>query len=106
MTTKKEIRFNTLSAADILVIKTRSSVYHFLVTDPLLRIGILSGGSLDREMPAVLVGMWRKTQDVWTSNAPGLQTESRALFWLNSASGVQQLVSSAVTDVVHLKATK
>jgi hypothetical protein len=107
MTKMKEIPFNALKRADVLVIRTRHSRYHFFVTDPLQRIGILSGGSLGKEeRSAVLVGISHKANDAVVSNASGSQTESRAVFWLIVADGFQQLVSSAITNLAILRPTR
>ncbi|MBI4854941.1 MAG: hypothetical protein HY819_24340 [Acidobacteria bacterium] len=46
----KEFLFNDLQLEDRMIIYTKNSQYYFRVLDPLLRIGILSGGFLGNRL--------------------------------------------------------
>ena len=101
---KKEIAFEALEAADSILIQTRSSTYRFLVVDPSLRRGMLSGGRLgDHPCDAILAATLAREADGFRSDPSGLKVQSRALFYISAEDRLDQLLTSAITDLDHIK---
>jgi hypothetical protein len=81
------------------MIRTQNSEYRFSVVDPDERRGILTGGSLgDQRRNAVLVGTLSGGNN-FASDASGLKTGSRALFYLTAKNGVERLITSIITSL-------
>ena len=97
-----ELALDSLRTDDCLVITTANSTYCFLVVDPAMHRGILTGGVLGgKVVTAVLLGAKiRKSRQVselfWK-----LCQGSRAIFFVASSDSVQQLTTSAIVRLVH-----
>jgi hypothetical protein len=101
---RKEIAFDAMEAADSILIRTRSSTYRFLVVDPSLRRGLLSGGKFgDHPCDAILAATLSQEPDGLRSDASGLKVQSRALFYIRVEDRLDHLLTSAITDLDHIK---
>ena len=98
------ISFEDMNASDELLIRTENSKYRFSVIDPARKYGTLSGGTLGDELcDAILVG-GIVTSDKSSTLTQGLMTESRAMFSICTARGLKQLLTSAITELTHMRA--
>lgn len=99
-----KIDFEDVSANDELLIRTENSKYRFSVIDAAQKCGTLSGGSLgDPLCNVVLLGGVIKT-DSSSTIIQALRTESRAFFSICMRGGLKQLLTSAIIELVHIKA--
>jgi hypothetical protein len=97
-----EITFKDVSAADQIVIRTKNSEYQFSVVDPSERRGMLSGGSLgDHQRDATLVGSLHDKGIA--SDSTKLEQGARALFYLSARNGIERLITSAITEIDHIR---
>jgi hypothetical protein len=101
----REISLDTLNATDFISIKTADSAYVFVVTDPGKRRGVLTGGALGLTVTtSVLLGAHLGKNGRVSALFSGLCEGSRAIFFVESADGVEQLITSVITGLVHIKA--
>lgn len=99
----KEINLEDVSAYDELVIRTENSKYRFSVIDPAQKFGTLSGGSLgDQPYSAIFLGGVIKNDSSGTFNQR-LRTEMRAIFTICTPKGLEQLLTSVVTELTHIR---
>ena len=100
-----EIVFNELTAYDTLLIKTQNSTYSFIVTEPQLHQGILSGGSFgDRLVKAILIPSPAGAGQ-FVTNAHRLSIGTRLMFVVESRRGPIGGLTSAVTKILRLART-
>jgi hypothetical protein len=94
-----EITLTEMNAEDEISIRTKTSEYRFLVTDPGLYRGILTGGVLAQQPhDAFLVGgIFPNDGDIGDSKK--LVTGARALFYLNGKRGLDCLTTSVITGL-------
>jgi hypothetical protein len=98
------IEFEDLESAAAIVIETQNSRYRFTVTDVAERRGYLSGGSLgEQAQKAILLGTIYKRGEGYTTDPRGLKTGARALFYLETPSGMKHLVTSLITELAQVK---
>jgi hypothetical protein len=101
-----ELLLKDLRMSDSLTIQTEYSTYAFLVTDPVQRAGILTGGKLKRHMMSViLVGVLDEREDRGRAgDEPGrLRTGAQAVFYLKSAEGVRRITTSPIKHILHVR---
>jgi hypothetical protein len=104
-----ELLLKDLRMSDSLTIQTEYSTYAFLVTDPVQKAGILTGGKLKRHMMSViLVGVLDDREDRGTvGDEPGrLRTGAQAVFYLKSAEGVRRITTSPIKKILHVRAVR
>jgi hypothetical protein len=100
-----EIDFKELKVDDFILIRTRNSVYSFWITDAEQMRGKLAGGAnLMDPSEAVLLGA-RFKRGLRVAAASGLKTDGRALFLINRGSEVKELLTSAITKLVCVRAS-
>src|ERR1700730_3455630 len=94
-----EITLTQMNAEDEIYIRTKKSEYRFLVTDPELYRGILTGGRLGQQPhDAFLVGaIFPHDGDI--SDSKKLVAGSRVLFYLNGKHGLDCLTTSVITEL-------
>ena len=98
-----DVKLEEVHEKDQIVIRTQNSEYKFSVIDPHSRMGVLTGGSLgDQERESVLVGSLQGTSSSVSADSARLKPGARVLFYLSANKGVERLLTSAVTDIVHL----
>lgn len=89
---------------DRLVIKTVNSTYRFVLVDPDLRQGVLSGGALTgAPRSAILIGSVFQGAAGSASEIPGLKVGARAIFYLVSSAGMERLITSVVVNFTIIK---
>jgi hypothetical protein len=94
-----QISLTGMNAEDVISIRTKTSEYHFLVTDPGLCRGILTGGVLGQQPhDAFLVGAIFPL-DEGIRDPKKLETGARALFYLNRKHGLDCLTTSVITEL-------
>ena len=94
-----EITLTQMNAEDEIYIRTKKSEYRFLVTDPELYRGILTGGRLGQQPhDAFLVGAILP-HDGDISDSKKLVTGARALFYLNGKHGLDCLTTSVISEL-------
>jgi hypothetical protein len=94
-----EITLTEMNAEDEISIRTKKSEYRFLVTDPELYRGILTGGRLGQQPhDAFLVGAIFP-HDGGNSDSKKLVTGARAFFYLNGKHGLDCLTTSVITGL-------
>ena len=101
-----ELLLRDLRTSDSVTIQTEYSTYAFLVTDPVQKAGILTGGKLKRHMMSViLVGVLDEREDRGRAgDEPGrLRTGAQAVFYLKSAEGVRRITTSPIKHIVHVR---
>jgi hypothetical protein len=100
-----EIALDSLSSTDCLLIKTANSTYCFLVTDSERRRGILMGGALGSgSANTVLLGAEIRTNGQVSSLSSKLCEGARGIFFVASPNGVKELITSAITRLIHTRA--
>jgi hypothetical protein len=94
-----EITLTELNVDDEISIRTKTSEYRFIVTNPGLCRGILTGGVLDQQPhDALLVGgIFPRNGN--TRDPKKLETGARALFYLNGKQGLDCLTTSVITEL-------
>jgi hypothetical protein len=98
------IEFEDLQPTEEIVIETQNSCYRFLVNDAVHRRGFLSGGSLGNQaQKAILLGTIIKQGEGYTTDPKGLKINARALFYLETPSGMKHLVTSIITRLSQVK---
>ncbi len=98
------IEFEDIHSAEEIVIETQNSLYRFCVTDAGHCHGYLSGGSLgEQKQKAILLGTIFKQGDSYTTDPKGLKTDARAIFYLETESGMKHLVTSRITKLTQVK---
>jgi len=101
------LSLDNMVKADRLVIKTNNSVYRFVVADPAMRQGTLSGGALrDTPRSAILIGSIMEGADGRKSEIPGLKVGARAIFYMVSSTGMERLITSVVINITLIKGDK
>jgi hypothetical protein len=99
-----EVSYESLDVNDEILIQTANSQYRFSVLDPAHYRGRLSGGSLGHQSydvtfaGSVLEEMGRDLSEV-----SKLRTNTRALFYLESPTGLKRMVTSRITSLFVLK---
>ena len=99
-----EISYESLNVNDEIMIQTANSQYRFSVVDPAHYRGRLTGGSLGHQSydvtfaGSVLEEMGRDLSEV-----SKLRTNTRALFYLESPTGLKRMVTSRITGLSVLK---
>ena len=89
-----------LRAYDLVVIRTRNSLYRFVVTSDRDRRGRLSGDFHRRLYPeAVFVGTLVRLGERLHTFSTHLRTQAHALFHLHEGGEVLQLVTSAIVSL-------
>jgi hypothetical protein len=102
---EERVLFADLKASDSLQIHTEYSRYSFLILDPVERVGILTGGRLRRSMArATLIGMI-ENNDPSSRDESGLKAGAQALFLLKSRKEVRRITTSAITSIIHERAS-
>jgi hypothetical protein len=100
------IEFEAIKASAEILIETQNSCYRFCVIDAHQRHGYLSGGSLgQRAQKAILLGTIDKQRKSYTTDPKGLKTEARAIFYIETESGMKHLVTSMITRLKRVKNT-
>jgi hypothetical protein len=100
----KELPLDRVSATDKVVIRTVNSTYVFWLIDPDARRGLLSGGLVGHRLcNAVLVGTVTDTARNIPADPTVLRTNSRALFFIKAKNGLERLITSVITKLVHIK---
>jgi len=101
-----DIKLDDVNELDEVWIRTEQSNYHFLLTDPGLLKGRLRGGVLgDQEYQAVFCGALISS-DVSLENPLKLKTGGRAVFYVARESGVNRLVTSAITALTYTRQSR
>jgi hypothetical protein len=102
---KQHIEFDEIKTNEEIVIETQNSTYKFCLRDVASRRGILSGGAFgtDSRM-AIFLGAIAKDGESYTSDYWGLKCEARALFFIETESGLKHMITSVITNLVHVKA--
>jgi hypothetical protein len=99
-----DITFKDISPSDQIMIRTQNSEYRFSVLNPDERRGTLTGGTLgDQRRDAILVGTLATDAHNFASDASGLKTGARALFYLTAKNGVERLITSVITSLGRIK---
>jgi len=94
-----EITLTEMNAEDEISIRTKTSEYRFIVTNPGLCRGILTGGVLHQQPhDAFLVGAIFPL-DEGIRDPKKLETGARALFYLNGKHGLDCLTTSVITEL-------
>jgi len=102
-----EIALGSLSAADCLLIKTANSTYAFVIVDPKRGRGILMGGALGSgAVTTVLLGAEIRNAGQVTLVLSKVHEGSRAIFFVESRGGVNQLITSPITRLVCTRAKR
>jgi hypothetical protein len=97
-----ELILNELAACDTFVIQTQNSRYSFIVTEPHLHQGILSGGSFgERLVKAVLIPSPADLGQ-FVTDAHRLRIGARMMFVVESRRGPIGGMTSAVTKIYRL----
>jgi hypothetical protein len=100
-----EIAVDSLSSADCLLIKTANSTYCFMVVHPKRGRGVLSGGALgSRAANTVLLGAEIIKGEQVCLLPSKVQEGSRAIFFVATRDGVNQLITSPITGLVCARA--
>ena len=100
----KELPLERVSATDKVVIRTVNSTYVFWLIDPDARRGLLSGGLVGHRLcNAVLVGTVTDAARNIPADPTVLRTNSRALFFIKAKNGLERLITSVITKLVHIK---
>jgi len=100
-----EIALDSLSTADCLLIKTANSTYSFMVVDPKRGRGVLRGGALgSRAATTVLLGAEIRKGGQVSLLLSKVHEGSRAIFFVASRDGVNQLITSPITGLVCTRA--
>lgn len=98
------IEFEDIKTSEEILIETQNSCYRFCVTDAHQRHGYLSGGSLgNRAQKAILLGTIYKQGGAYTTDPKGLKTDARALFYIETESGMKHLVTSIIIKLTQVK---
>ena len=101
------LSLDNMTGNDRLVIKTNNSTYRFVMTDPALRQGLLSGGALsDTPRSVILVGSILEGAGGFVSDFPGLKVGARAVFYLASSAGMERLITSVIIKLTLIKGDK
>jgi hypothetical protein len=101
---KQNIDFDEIKTNEELLIETQNSTYKFCVRDAASRRGVLSGGALgDAVKTAIFIGAIAKNGERYVSDYWGLRRDARALFFLETENGMKHLITSPVTNLVHVK---
>jgi hypothetical protein len=97
-----ELILNELVACDTFVIQTQNSRYSFIVTEPHLHQGILSGGSFgERLVKAVLIPSPAERSH-FVTDAHRLKVGGRMMFVVESRRGPIGGMTSTVTAIYRL----
>ena len=100
----KRVEFENIDKEDQVLIRTQNSEYRFEVIDPEERRGKLTGGSLGAQTrDAVLIGAVPNNFNQQVSDPLTVRTGARALFFMDSKTGIERLITSVVTEIEHLK---
>ncbi|MEK6409220.1 MAG: hypothetical protein AABN34_20030 [Acidobacteriota bacterium] len=87
------------------MIRTRNSEYRFSVIDPENHKGMLTGGPLGEEpREAFLIESIGKGENGALRDFRGLQTGTRALFYLSSGPKVERVTTSKISGLTLVKA--
>jgi hypothetical protein len=99
-----DIMFNEFESSDKVIIKTKNSLYRFSIENPSERQGVLTGGKFgDSPRRAVLIeSLVESGGGVW-SDMMGLKVGARALFYLQSPTGLERVVTSEITELTVVK---
>lgn len=102
--TLRNIEFEDIKVSEEIILETQNSCYRFSVTDAHQRRGYLSGGSLgDQAWKAILMGTIFKKGDTFTTDPWGLKTDARAIFYLETESGMKHLVTSVILKLTLVR---
>lgn len=98
------LEFSDLRAGDIILIRTKNSLYSFLIANARTLCGRLLGDvNDDQSREAVLVGGVIRRAGRSHTLTSRLVTESRALFALQSGSEVMGLTTSPVVSLCYVR---
>jgi hypothetical protein len=101
---EENIEFDALQTDEEIVIETQNSAYKFSIGNAATRQGFLSGGALgESSTVAILMGTISNEGDGYINDAGGLKTRARAFFFIQTDNGMKHLITSVITNLVHIK---
>ncbi len=101
---KENIEFDSMQADEEIVIETQNSAYKFSIGNAATRQGFLSGGTLgESSTVAILMGTISNEGDGYVNDPCGLKTQARAFFFIQTEKGMKHLITSVITNLVHIK---
>jgi hypothetical protein len=99
------VDINSVAKSDQLLIETEQSTYVFIVSDPTMRWGKLTGGILgNRLLPAYLLPAERELEA--STNEFLISVGEKVRFVFESGNHIERLVTSSVTRVVRIREQK
>lgn len=90
---KDEIALGEVAATDAIAIRTRNSVYHFLVVNPSTAYGVVSGGAVGP----------RPAAGALLCDSRRLSVGAPARLLVESGAGCRFVTTSAVVGLTHFK---
>ena len=101
----REVVFDDVKETDSILIGTENNIYRFSMIDASERRGTLTGGRLGNGLyEAIAFGSITGNDSPNNRDFSGLRTDYRAIFCVNKPqSGLQRFITSAVTELTHVK---
>ena len=99
-----EVKLDSLTVNQHLLIQTAGSTYSFAVTDPVQRFGVLAGGELGERRTLTFLAGTRSGKSGVDSDSSRLRVGSRAIFLLSFEGSFKRLITSTVNKLVQKRA--